>query len=137
MKKIFTLMAGFFLTLAVFAANRPTVTVKASKNYEIVIDGKSYYSNHGNAIHISNLKNGKHTVKVFEVNQTLFRTSRKLVSSSTFRLTNKDVAITVDRIGKLKIVESKFGNGFDRYDSRDRDRDHDWDRGHDRNGRRY
>lgn len=137
MKKIFTLMAGLFLTLAVFAANRPRVTVKATKNYEIVIDGKSYYSNHANMIHINNLKNGKHTVRVFEVNHSLFRTSRKLVSSSNFRLTNKDVAITVDRFGKLRIVESKFGRNFDRYDNKGHDRDHDWDRGHDRNGRRY
>jgi hypothetical protein len=129
MKKIFTLMAGLFLTLAVFAANRPTVTIKTSKKYEIVIDGKSYYSNHANTIHLNNLKNGKHTVKVFELNQSLFRTTRRLVSSSTFRLTNKDVAIMVDNFGHLKISESKFGKGYDRRN--------DWDRKYDRNGRRF
>lgn len=126
MKKIFTLMAGILITMVTFAANRPMVTVKASKNYEIVIDGKSYFSNNfGNTISIGNLMSGKHTVRVFEINRTLFRSTRKLVSTSNFRLKNKDVAITVDRFGQLRITESKYGKDFDR--------DNDWGRGRDNN----
>jgi hypothetical protein len=133
MKKIFTLLTGLFITLAVFAANRPMVTVKANKNYEIVIDGKSYFSNHGNMINIGNLVAGRHTVRVFEINRSLFRSTRKLVSSAGFRLKNKDVAITVDRFGQLRIIESKYGKDFDRNDRRDDD----WgrDRDNDRDGR--
>ena len=132
MKKIFTLLVGTFLTLFVFAADRPTVTLKSTKNYEIVIDGKSYFSNNNNMINIRNLQGGKHTVQVFEVNRTLFRSSRKLVSASGFRLKNKDVAITVDRFGTLRIIESKFGKDYDR----DNRRDDDWGRDRDDRGGR-
>ena len=136
MKKIFTLMAGLFITLVTFAANRPMVTVKANKNYEIVIDGKSYYSNnYGNVININNLMAGRHTVRVFEVNRSLFRTTRKLVSTAGFRLNKKDVAITVDRFGQLRIIESKVGKDFDRDHGRDNDWGRDRDRDRDRDGR--
>jgi hypothetical protein len=127
MKKIFTLLAATFITLVTFAANRPTVTIKSTKNYEIVIDGKSYFSQYGNMINIPNLQSGRHTVKVFEVQRNLFRSTRKLVSTSNFRLKNKDVAITVDRFGQLRITESKYGRDFDRND--------DWGRGNDRDDR--
>lgn len=127
MKKIFTLLAATFITLVTFAANRPTVTIKANKNYEIVIDGKSYFSQYGNMINIPYLHSGRHTVRVFEVQRSLFRSTRKLVSTSNFRLKNKDVAITVDRFGQLRITESKYGKDFDRHD--------DWGRDNDRNDR--
>jgi hypothetical protein len=136
MKKIFTLLTGLFITLVTFAANRPMVTVKASKNYEIVIDGKSYFSNnYGNTINIGNLMSGRHTVRVFEVNRSLFRSTRKLVSTSAFRLKNKDVAITVDRFGQLRIIESKYGKDFDRDNRRDDDWGRDRDNDRDRDGR--
>ena len=143
MKKIFTLLAGLFLTIAVFAADhRPMVTVKATRNYEIVIDGKSYFSNnYGNMVNIGNMAKGRHTVRVFEISRSLFRSTRRLVSTSNFRLNNKDVAITVDRFGQLRIIESRYGRDFDRDNGRDddwgRDRDHDrnYDRDHDRDGR--
>ena len=68
MKKIFTLALGLLLTVAIFAADRrPTVTVNASRKYEIVIDGKHYLSNYGNHVTISNMFNGRHKVQVFEV----------------------------------------------------------------------
>lgn len=129
MKKIFTLIAATLITLVTFAANRPMVTIKANKNYEIVIDGKSYFSQNGNVINIPNLQTGRHTVRVFEVQRSLFRSSKKLVSTSNFRLNRKDVAITVDRFGQLRIVESKYGKDFDRNDRRDDD----WGRGRDDN----
>lgn len=129
MKKIFTLMTGILITLVTFADNRPTVTVRSTKNYEIVIDGKSYFSKFGNVMNLTNLQRGKHTVKVYELNSYMFRTTRKLVSTSGFRLNNKDVSITVDTRGNLRIVESKFGRGYD-------GRDDDWGRNSDdRDGR--
>lgn len=130
MKKIFTLLAATFITLISFAASRPTVTIKATRNYEIVIDGKSYFSQNGSMINIPNLQSGRHTVRVFEVQRSVFRQSRKLVSTSNFRLKNKDVAITVDRFGQLRITESKYGRDFDRNDDWGRDNN-----GRDRDGR--
>ena len=133
MKKIFTLLLGTMLTLVVFADHRPSVTLKSNRKYEVVIDGKSYYNYNGNTMNIANLGGGKHTVRVFEINRSVFRTTRRLVSTSGFRLRNQDVTIFVDPRGTLRIIESKEGKDF----GRDNRRDNDWghDRDHD-NGRR-
>ena len=130
MKKIFTLLTVTLITLVTFAADRPTVTLRSNKNYEIVIDGRSYFSQYGKVMNLSHLRSGKHSVQVFELNRHMFRTSRKLVSTSGFRLKNKDIAIVVDPRGNLRIIESKFGKDFDRDDRYDNDND--WGRGNDR-----
>ena len=134
MKKIFTLLTGILITLVTFAADRPTVTLRSTKNYEIVIDGKSYFSQNGKVMNLSNLRSGKHTVQVFEMNRYMFRTTRKLVSTSGFRLNKKDVVINVDPRGNLRISESKYGKDFDRDDRYDNDND--WGRGNDRDNDR-
>lgn len=128
MKKIFTLLTGILITLVTFAADRPTVTLRSTRNYEIVIDGKSYFSQNGRMMNISHLRSGRHSVQVYEMNRYMFRTTRKLVSTSGFRLKNKDIAIVVDPRGNLRIIESKFGKDFDRDDRYDND----WGRGNDR-----
>jgi hypothetical protein len=132
MKKIFTLLTGILITLVTFAADRPTVTLRSNKNYEIVIDGKSYFSQYGKVMNLSHLRSGRHSVQVFELDRYRFRTTRKLVSASGFRLRNKDIAIVVDPRGNLRISESKFGKDFDRNDRYDNDHDNDWGRGNDR-----
>lgn len=127
MKKIFTLALGLVLTTAILAADRrPTVTVTASRKYEVVIDGRHYMSN-GNAISISDLFNGKHEVKVFEKRPGFFMKSKKLVAASSFQLRNGDVQITMDRFGQLQITESRFDRGWN-----DRDNDRYGDSRHDR-----
>lgn len=130
MKKIFTLLTGILITLVTFAADRPTVTLRSTRNYEIVIDGKSYFSQNGRVMNLSHLRSGKHNVQVYEMNRYMFRTTRKLVSTSGFRLKNKDIAIVVDPRGNLRITESKFGKDFDRDDRYDNDNG--WGRGNDR-----
>jgi hypothetical protein len=130
MKKIFTLLTGILITLVTFAADRPTVTLRSTRNYEIVIDGKSYFSQNGRVMNLSHLRGGRHSVQVYEMNRHMFRTTRKLVSTSGFRLKNKDIAIVVDPRGNLRITESKFGKDFDRDDRYDNDND--WGRGNDR-----
>ena len=123
-------MTGILITLVTFAGDRPTVTLCSNKNYEIVIDGKSYFTQYGRVMNLSHLRSGRHSVQVFELNRHMFRTTRKLVSSSGFRLKNKDIAIVVDPRGNLRITESKFGKDFDRDDRYDNDND--WGRGNDR-----
>ncbi|HEX7845911.1 MAG TPA: hypothetical protein VF476_08945, partial [Chitinophagaceae bacterium] len=72
MKKIFTLCLGLVLTAAVFAAERrPDVSIITAKRYEIVIDGKTFMSNN-RMLNIENLRNGRHTIQVFEVNNRSF-----------------------------------------------------------------
>ncbi len=125
MKRIFTLFAALFVTVALFAADRrPVVTVNSSKNYKIVIDGRSYYSN-DRKIQLSNLHNGRHTIKVFEMKRIGYNQREKLVAATTFQLNRKHVLIHIDRFGNINIREAR-NNG--RFDS-----DRDWD---DRNDNR-
>lgn len=149
MKKIFTLFAATLFTVALFAADRkPIVTVKASKNYEIVIDGKSYFSSNS-TMNLSSIRRGQHSIKVYEVNKSWYRKFKKLVSASSFQLRNNDVSISVNYRGQISITEYRFdrgrwndqkGNdrddsyGLDKKDSHDQDsrsRDH----GNDKNDR--
>jgi hypothetical protein len=128
MKKIFTLVLGLTLALAMFAADRkPTVTVNAPKKYEIVIDGKRYSGNYGNTISISNMFNGRHDIRVYEVKQGFFMRSKRLVASSAFQLRNSDVQINIDRFGQMQITESGFGRNWNDNDNGRGSRGHDRD----------
>src|SRR5689334_23283396 len=108
MKKIFTLIAATFLTVATFAADhRPSVTVRSTRQYEIVIDGRSYFSNNG-FMDISNLRRGTHIVRVFETTRTrgfgiFFGRAKRLVDQSFFDLSYRDVNINVDFRGQIHI----------------------------------
>ena len=131
MKKIFTLVAGLMLTVAMFAADRrPTVTVTSAKRYAIVIDGQRYFSN-GNTINISSLYNGRHDVKVFKMKRGFFMNTKRLVASSSFQLRNSDVKIDIDSFGQLQISESRFGRDWNDQEFGKRN-DDDYRRGNDR-----
>lgn len=127
MKKIFTMCLGLVLTAAVFAADRrPDVTIISMKKYEIVVDGKTYFSNSGR-LDIDNLHNGRHSIQVYEMNNRSFSIFKRkqLVASQSFQLRNNDVKITIDRFGRLMITEDKFGRN-DRYGKDDKGwNDHD------------
>ena len=113
MKKIFTLIAATFLTVAVFAADRrPSVTLKTTRNYEVVIDGRSYSGN-GAAMELSLLRAGQHSIKVYEQSRGfMFRKAKRLVSASTFQLGRNDIDISVDFRGQIKISEDRFDHGW-------------------------
>ena len=135
MKKIFTMFLGLALTAAVFAADkRPDVTIITAKKYEIVVDGRTYFSNN-KMINIDNLRSGLYSIQVFEMNKGFSIFKRKqLVASKTFQLRNDDVKINIDRYGNLTIMEDRFGRD-NRYDNDKRgwdDRDHNGRDSHDR-----
>ncbi len=110
MKKIFTLFAGLLVAAAVMAARPgPSVTITSSKNYRIVVDGKSYFGSR-DVIRLHRLSPGLHQVKVFEMRKGLFVKGEKLVSSSTFKLGKKDVSIRVDASGRISVIKKK-GHG--------------------------
>ena len=138
MKKIFTLVVGLMLTVAMFAADRrPTVTITSARRYAIVIDGKQYFSN-GNTINISSLYNGRHDVKVFKMKRGFFMNTKRLVASSSFQLRNSDVKIDIDRYGQLQISESRFGRDWNDHDyGKSNDRDHDHGYGREDHDRRF
>jgi hypothetical protein len=111
MKKIFTMCLGLALTAAVFAADRkPDVTIISMKKYEIVVDGRTYHNNN-RIMNIDNLRKGRHSIQVYEMNNRGFSIFQRkhLVTSKTFQLRNNDVKITIDRFGHLTIAEDRFG----------------------------
>lgn len=123
---------GLILTAAVFAAERrPDVTIVSMKKYEIVIDGKSYFSNN-RAMNIDNLRNGRHSIQVYEMNNRSFSVFKRkqLVASKTFQLRSRDLKITIDRFGHLTITEDRSGRDG-RFDKDDKD----WNDRNDRDGR--
>jgi hypothetical protein len=139
MKKIFTLALASLFTVAVFAADRrPSVTIQANRNYELVIDGKSYISSNGGMMSIGNLRDGYHTVTVYSMNQGFFRKMiKRQLSSSSFMLRGNDINILVDQFGRIQVKEdlrfrnNRNGRGWDDKDyGRDNNsgRDNNYDR---------
>lgn len=141
MKKIFTLFAGLLMTVAVFAADRrPTVTIKSSRNYKVVIDGRTFFGDF-NTIRLDDLSGGygggygggngggygnrdfsvkRHTIKVYEMSRGLFRRER-MVDAASFIASRNDIMIVVDGMGQIHIREMAGNN---RYDNNDRNDNH-------------
>ena len=129
MKTVLTFVAGLLLTLTTMAADRPpSVTIKSHRNFEIVIDGRTYRDD--NTIRFDRMRPGMHSIKVYERGRGFFGRMR-LVSAKNFYVRNNDLRITVGFNGYVNIDER-------RYDRRDRnDRRYDNDRDWDRNDRGY
>jgi len=127
MKKIFTLSAALLLTVAMFAADRrPMVTLSGVKKYTVVIDGRQYRPD-GSTIDIYNLFNGQHDIRVYKTKGQTIVNPRKLVASSSFRLRDNDVQITIDRFGQIAMTQSRLDRFHD-------DHDRGYDRGDHDNG---
>lgn len=130
MKKIFTLAMGLLMaTLLMAADRRPTVILNSSRNFEVVIDGRSIVTN-GRTVELDRLGTGRHTIRVYELRRG-FRgnTQKRLVSQSQFRLRNQTMLIRISQSGEIfmKEANNRFGNDRDDRDYRD-DRDHRNDR---------
>lgn len=155
MKKIFTLLTGVLMTVALFAADRrPSVTISSEKNYKIVIDGKAYFGSYLSVRpddFCGNRYDGRHSIQVFEMRRGFFGSREMMVASSSFFLNNNDIMIKIDWFGNIRIREAKNYRRYDRddrgwYDRNDRDfdkrnddndhRDRDWNR-EDNQGRRF
>ena len=132
MKTILTFAAGLLLTLSTMAADRPpSVTIKSNRNFEVVVDGRTYRND--NTIRLDRMRPGMHSIQVYERSRGFFGRMR-LVSAKNFFVRNNDLRITVNYSGYVDIDER-------RYDRRDRGWDDrrwdDNDRGWDRNDRDY
>src|SRR4026208_810104 len=68
MKTIFTLFASLFMSIAVFAAARPSsiITVKSADNTDIrvILDGKRFEP-HDDAIMFGSMEPGRHSIKIY------------------------------------------------------------------------
>jgi len=128
MKTVLTFVAGLLLTLTTMAADRPpSVTIKSHRNYEIVVDGRTYRND--NTIRLDRMRPGMHSIKVYERGRGFFGRMR-LVSTKNFFVRNNDLRITVGFNGYVNIDE----RGYDRRDRGWDNNDRDWDR-NDRDGR--
>ena len=129
MKRIFTLAVAVLMTTLLLAADRrPTVILNSSRNFEIVIDGRSIVTN-GRTITLDRLNSGRHTIRVFELRRNFRgRIQKRLVSQSTFRLRNQDLLIRVNNRGEILTKESRNRRMFNDRDYRGNDRDRDFDR---------
>jgi hypothetical protein len=137
MKKIFTLALGVLMTTMLFAADRrPTVILNSVRNYEVVIDGRSYASN-GRTISLDHLYNGRHKIQVFEVRRSVFGKQRRMVSQSFFRLRQNDLMIRVTMNGQIQFKERNsrnFGGRNNGYRDRDFNDNDGWMNGTDKRG---
>ena len=140
MKKIFTLVFASLFTVAAMAADRrPTVIVQSSKNYQIVIDGKSYSTSFGGSMTVPYLSQGYHTIQVYSsMGRTFFMGRRsKMLDQSSFVLRSNDINISIDMFGNISVKELK---GWDRDDHGRNDRDNNWnkdDQGRDRQHKNF
>ena len=132
MKTILTFAAGLLLTLSTMAADRPpSVTIKSNRNFEVVVDGRTYRND--NSIRLERMRPGVHTIKVYERSRGLFGRTR-LVSAKNFFVRNNDLRITVNYSGYVNIDERRYDRRDRGWDSNDRN-DRDLDRNDDRDYR--
>jgi len=109
MKKIFTLLTGLFLVVAVMAADRgPDLTIRSSKNYKIVIDGRTFFSRNS-VLRINDLPRGMHNIRVYEMKtgRGLFGNRERLLSSTSFRMNKNDVRILIDNAGRINVMQER------------------------------
>lgn len=130
MKTILTFVAGLLLTLTTMAADSrpPSVVIKSNRNYEVVIDGRTYRNDH--IIRFDRMRPGMHTIKVYERSRGFWGRMR-LVSAKNFFVRNNDIRITVSYNGYVNIDERRYDRRDRGWDDRDfdrNDRDRDWDR---------
>jgi hypothetical protein len=126
MKTILTFAAGLLLTLSTMAADRPpSVTIKSNRNFEVVVDGRTYRND--NSIRLDRMRPGVHTIKVYERSRGLFGRTR-LVSAKNFFVRNNDLQITVNYSGYVNIDERRYDRRDRGWDNNDRDRDRNDDR---------
>jgi hypothetical protein len=134
MKKIFTLFTSLFLTIALFAADRPKgmLTIKSadqSSDIRVIIDGRRFepYDNH---MRIRDMKPGYHSIKIYRERNlgifTIFGQRYDVVFNNSLLIKpQSNVMISIDRFGRAQVLENRMGRGFD-WNDRDWKNDHDF-----------
>jgi hypothetical protein len=123
MKTLFTLLLTGLTALSAFAADvtgRITVSLNGNKDYQVLIDGRNYYTNN-DRIFLNDVRAGQHTIEVLKIRNNNSRNGRnnvKPVYSGSFTVHQQyDMNITIDRNGRVQFNETK---------SRSNRNDRDW-----------
>jgi len=125
MKTIFTLFASLFMSIAVFAAKNNTIlTIKSADQADIsvVLDGKRFSPN-DNSVMIQGLENGSHYVKVYRaMNNGIFnvfgRRYELVYDAAVSMKNNRHLFITIERNGRVSMMENKIKKGYVQNDDR-------------------
>src|SRR4051812_22044816 len=109
MKRIFTLLASFILTISLFAAAKPKsqLTIKSEDRGDIrvVIDGRRFEP-YDNYMRIRDMQPGYHSVKIYRLRNgggifTIFGSRYDMVFSNSMLIRPKaNVMINIDRFGR-------------------------------------
>ena len=121
MKTIFTLVTSLFMSIAVFAAAKPTsmLTIKSVDNADIrvVFDGKRFDPN-DNAIMFGSVEPGRHDIKIFRQRKNSFFNMNgkryELVYNTTVDLKRRThLFITVEKNGYISMQENRVKKDWD------------------------
>jgi hypothetical protein len=130
MKTFFTLLTSLFMSIAVFAAERPQsiLTIKSADNSDIrvVLDGKRFEPN-DNSLMLRGIDDGYHTIKVYKQrNNGYFNMAGKkydLVYNTSINLKRRThLFITIERNNRISMQENKIKRDW-------ASQDRDWDNG--------
>lgn len=138
MKKIFTLLASFVLSISLFAATakpKSTLTIQSADRtaIKVVIDGRRFEPN-DNTMRIQGIEAGSHQVKIYrQKNNGLFSilgSRYEVIFNSTVSVQPRSNAtINIDRFGRAVVSNSRQGGWNNRDRDWDRNDDYDFDRG--------
>lgn len=148
MKKIYTILAGSFMSLLSFAGNRYddgklSITYAGNEDIRISVDGREYYDRN-NTVLVENLQPGYHTIKVYksksrngwDIFGSKKNRERVLYSSSMYIKSRTFVDVMINRFGRAFVDERRLDNNGswdddDRYDNDDwYDNDDNWNNGY-------
>jgi len=145
MKKIFTLFTSLFLTIALFAADRPKsmLTIKSadqSSDIRVIIDGRRFEPN-DNYMRICDMRPGYHSVKIYRERNfgifTIFGQRYDVVFNNSLLIKpQSNMMISIDRFGSAQVLENRMGRGFG-WNDQDWKNDQDFDFDNGRTGGDY
>jgi hypothetical protein len=96
-----------------------TVSFFSNKDYNVQIDGRSYYADN-NSIMLRDIRPGRHTIEVYSIKRNYRKSSRPIYSSTFTVRPQYDMDIIIDAAGRIRFDER-------RADYRGNNRnDHDW-----------
>ena len=120
MKTVFIFLASCLIALSSLAGT-VMITLNGNKHYEVVVNGKSYFTNAYNisttnanksTITIHDLQNGQHSIQVYRINNNNKRNNGQPLYSSVFTLRPEyDVRININgNNGRVRINETRNRN---------------------------